>query len=742
MRLLKNGQFFGAPVVTYEGLKLDPLDSSKFLMTRISGNGVQTEIKFDKQNVRAQSVKTTLADGATLVENYDFSYDSMGNVTGVTDNLNANKNQNLTYDNLYRLKTATSVAYGNLTYDYTACGNLTKKDGVNFTYGDSFHPQAVTNDGTNSYVYDANGNMTFRKGRSLVYDAENRLVQVKTGATVKESYVYNHAGKRTIKTRSDGTIEYIVGEHYQVVQEASGQEKHTKFVRGMKSEVAAQVTRDGASVTLVAMQMENQALLNRIAFYNTNSLTGLGQNIAARTILFFRGVKTTKNVMLVFFLLTSTGLLIFIIRSNLLAGKEHAFRRGRRFAAGLAPALAVVCVFQFGFAGCSTTSMADDPVPWGDLNTPVPPTTPNFGSPVPNYDDTTSRGFPAIGIVFMHPNHLGSVSVMTDASGAIVSRVSYKPYGEIIRDPAYSNGPDITPVKYTGQREDAETGLYDYGARFFDPALGRFISADSVIPDANRTQDYNRYMYVRGNPLRYNDPTGHAPDGWNEPKDWSFSDFTTPPWHYFTGPTNRANPEGPIEGATALDDVAKDHDKEGKLGRGQNQRDREKRIEADGDFIWGYTKLVLTGKIVSENFKKRINIWLSYFQDKWGKNNGWAITIGIVVGIADAIVNTYVDMIVGLTGVILFAYNIIRNALPDWLDTAIFYQLDNAYAFAKENGSELVKIGKDLFDSINSWHLKGRFQNIDEPRKWRISSDDWKKIGRAARCFATLFLWC
>jgi RHS repeat-associated protein len=53
------------------------------------------------------------------------------------------------------------------------------------------------------------------------------------------------------------------------------------------------------------------------------------------------------------------------------------------------------------------------------------------------------------------------------------------------------------------------TGLLYYGARYYDPALGRFISADTVVPGAGNPQNLNRYAYVRNNPLRYTDPTGH-----------------------------------------------------------------------------------------------------------------------------------------------------------------------------------------------------------------------------------------
>jgi pimeloyl-ACP methyl ester carboxylesterase len=46
-------------------------------------------------------------------------------------------------------------------------------------------------------------------------------------------------------------------------------------------------------------------------------------------------------------------------------------------------------------------------------------------------------------------------------------------------------------------------------ARTYDPALGTFLSPDTVVPDAGRVSDYNRFLYARGNPLRYADPSGH-----------------------------------------------------------------------------------------------------------------------------------------------------------------------------------------------------------------------------------------
>jgi RHS repeat-associated protein len=58
--------------------------------------------------------------------------------------------------------------------------------------------------------------------------------------------------------------------------------------------------------------------------------------------------------------------------------------------------------------------------------------------------------------------------------------------------------------------EDA-SGLVYMNARYYDPSTGMFISPDTIIPDPSNVLDYNRYAYGRGNPVKYNDPSGHFP---------------------------------------------------------------------------------------------------------------------------------------------------------------------------------------------------------------------------------------
>jgi len=87
--------------------------------------------------------------------------------------------------------------------------------------------------------------------------------------------------------------------------------------------------------------------------------------------------------------------------------------------------------------------------------------------------------------------------------GAQYGYTRYYPYGST-RD---SSGFLDTDKKFTGQRLDG-TGLYYYGARYYDPVIGRFISPDSVVGDSSDPQNLSRYSYVLNNPLKYTDPNG------------------------------------------------------------------------------------------------------------------------------------------------------------------------------------------------------------------------------------------
>ncbi|MBK8220270.1 MAG: RHS repeat-associated core domain-containing protein [Candidatus Obscuribacter sp.] len=98
---------------------------------------------------------------------------------------------------------------------------------------------------------------------------------------------------------------------------------------------------------------------------------------------------------------------------------------------------------------------------------------------------------------YFHGNHQGSVIATTDASGAVLNRFKYSPYGE---SPSMSG----TSHGYTGQRYDSETGLYYYKMRQYSPKLGRFLQADPIGHEGG----FNLYSYVENSPMTSNDSLG------------------------------------------------------------------------------------------------------------------------------------------------------------------------------------------------------------------------------------------
>jgi RHS repeat-associated protein len=106
-------------------------------------------------------------------------------------------------------------------------------------------------------------------------------------------------------------------------------------------------------------------------------------------------------------------------------------------------------------------------------------------------------------------DHLGSTGVVANYDGTIYSGQGYYAWGE----KRYSIGvsPLPTTFRFTGQREAESLGLYFYGARWYDGTLGRFIQADTIIPNGYNSQAFDRYAYVLNNPLRFTDPSGYKP---------------------------------------------------------------------------------------------------------------------------------------------------------------------------------------------------------------------------------------
>src|SRR5690554_5034456 len=111
-------------------------------------------------------------------------------------------------------------------------------------------------------------------------------------------------------------------------------------------------------------------------------------------------------------------------------------------------------------------------------------------------------------ILYYYTDHLGSTRALQQ--GNTISRLDYAPFGEDLTE---NNG----GYKFTGKEDDVSTGLYYFNARYYDPAIGRFITEDSA------KDGVNWYVYCGNNPLRYVDPTGN--EAWEGQKEWTEEDW-------------------------------------------------------------------------------------------------------------------------------------------------------------------------------------------------------------------------
>ena len=109
-------------------------------------------------------------------------------------------------------------------------------------------------------------------------------------------------------------------------------------------------------------------------------------------------------------------------------------------------------------------------------------------------------------VYWLHGDHLGSASLTTDVSGKRMAEMRYKPFGEV----RWSSGAMPTDRQFTGMTSHIALGLVTMGAREYVPSLGRWLSADTIVPRAGDPQAFNRYSYARNSPLGRIDPNGHG----------------------------------------------------------------------------------------------------------------------------------------------------------------------------------------------------------------------------------------
>jgi RHS repeat-associated protein len=137
---------------------------------------------------------------------------------------------------------------------------------------------------------------------------------------------------------------------------------------------------------------------------------------------------------------------------------------------------------------------------------------------IPAFTHSTANEGKEIDQYYFHPDHLGSSNYITNFAGEVSQHSEYFAFGETFIE-EHKNSHN-SPYKFNGKELDEESGLYYYGARYYDPRISIWASVD---PLAEKFPNFNPYNYVMQNPLNLIDPTGMAPEeGGNDPgkKGW------------------------------------------------------------------------------------------------------------------------------------------------------------------------------------------------------------------------------
>ena len=536
------------------------------------GNGVVNERSYDSRD-RLRSNRLTRPGAQVLLDDL-LDLDAVSNVTRISDlrslavvprESSRRRTASFLYDDLHRLlrvryddPDAPSVNRGQIDYAYDGIGNMLSQRtpppgqpghlsaGGHLVFGDFSHdggrsgrpgrgpgdppgPHAMTRapDGR-SYDYDARGNVVGIGSWALAWDARNRLVSLERDG-VLSSVTHDHAGRRTIETVTGG-----------------GQDRTTYWVNQWFE------VRPGSAPIKYVFNGERRVARVKGAIDPTRSLIqrfllapGWNPVVAA--------VGSTQTLAEVF-------------------GADARFRiaRGRSFtpvdgSAALPVGQALLVLVETPRAaavrgryeppagpfllsdteGYAAWPLLEPLLPvhlvgparlhvldpgggrWSFLDASLPP----FLAGARRADSASAiwvarstsvqvdpRATASEDVLFYHEDHLGSVIMVTDQAGALVSETLHAPYGAELA--VENSGSSRIPHGFTGMERDADTGLDYFGARFYDPSIGRFLSVDprlgethDMAPDELKEfladpRKLMTYAYAGDNPLTFIDRDG------------------------------------------------------------------------------------------------------------------------------------------------------------------------------------------------------------------------------------------
>jgi RHS repeat-associated protein len=438
-------------------------DAAGQLTSTTDARGIVTSYGYDASQ---QMTSLTYPGGSV-----GYAYDAAGQRTAMTDPTGTTS---YGYDAAGQL-TNVSSPRGAMTYGYDAAGRrsrmtLPSARAISYAYDTAGRLQSLTDwlGRPITFTYDADGNRTQISrpngvSSTYAYDAAGRvsIIAHRKGAQGLSSftYTYDAAGNRTSVTATDGTETYS----YDALDRLT-----TVQYPG------------GASTSFTYDAAGNRLTQNRNGTLTTYTYDAAGELLTA-------GSRTYA----------------YDPNGNMTSAGQDRFTYDAANRLTSASVGSHTATYTFDGEG-NLVRRAVDGVSSSFLV--------DAASGLPTIVDDGSRAYlhaggdlAEIGSTTRYPlaDALGSVRALTDASGAVVGTASYEAFGAL-----RSSSGEASTFGFTGEPSDA-TGLIYLRARFVDPFIGRFLSPDTVVPNAPGTQGYGLYAYAADNPATWTDPSGH-----------------------------------------------------------------------------------------------------------------------------------------------------------------------------------------------------------------------------------------
>lgn len=481
-------------------------------------NGAETFYTYEPARRRLQNL-TVNAGGKSIMDN-GYTYDAVSNVLSVANKAALPESGKAggqmahayTYDALYRLASATGtyagadsktasyrleMGYDNMHRIVSKKQHLTQQ-GVQFdgtlhvgyelayTYGKTEgkkfqlaevkdanyrteeNPDSVAKvDNNHTYTYDANGNLVYvntgrikqdgtldstAAERKLRWDEENRLTASDDNGFVT-NYWYDADGERTVKTSGEGEQLYVNSEF------AGGRTNTAKFSLYVSPYLVA---NQGGRYTK-HIYIGSQRIVSKIgdfASYGSDPrrIQYAGSETDGLSVNYKQKYSAQQQVI-------KDNYAIFEVPYNGTDNNDYVDGQG-------------FCCDDGSPEAAQTRALALEN---------------NFQDP----DAYEKLQF------YYHPDHLGSSSYITNLDGEVVQHIEYVPFGEVFMEER--NNIWNTPYLFNAKEFDEETGLYYYGARYYDSRLSLWISTD---PLQEKYVNITSYCYTYNNPVIFIDPDG------------------------------------------------------------------------------------------------------------------------------------------------------------------------------------------------------------------------------------------